>query len=51
MAIFRLLLLALAVWLIFKVVKTLRPPRKPPEVRPYEDLGKVEDAEYEDIDD
>jgi len=47
---FRLLLLALAVWLIFKAVKALRPPRKP-EVRPYEDLGKIEDAEYEDIDD
>ncbi|RKY58125.1 MAG: hypothetical protein DRP94_07135 [Candidatus Latescibacterota bacterium] len=50
MAMFRLLLLALAVWLIFKAVKALRPPRKP-EVRPYEDLGKIEDAEYEDIDD
>jgi len=51
MAMFRLILLALAVWLIFKAVKALRPPRKPPEVRPYEDLGKIEDAEYEDIDD
>lgn len=48
MALFRLVLLALAVWLIFKAVKALKPPRKPPT---YEDLGKIEDAEYEDMED
>ena len=49
MAIFRFFLLALAVWLILRAIRSLRPPRRP-EVRKYEDLGRIEDAEYEDID-
>lgn len=54
MAIFRLILIALGIWLLVRAVKALRKATRtrPSEKQrpPYEeDLGEIEDAEYEDI--
>ncbi|HID11360.1 MAG TPA: hypothetical protein EYP17_08685 [Candidatus Latescibacteria bacterium] len=54
MAIFRLILIALGIWLLVRAVKALRkaPRTRPSEKQrpPYEeDLGEIEDAEHEDI--
>jgi len=50
MAIFRLILIALGIWLLVRAVKALRKATRTRQGPPYEeDLGEIEDAEYEDI--
>ncbi len=55
MTIFRLILVALGIWIIFRMVKALRRASEEKSSRvkrgpSYEEgLGEIEDAEYEDI--